>query len=246
MQTLQRTSLLIVVVLLAVTACVIPNVTITDPVAQATILAVTIDASIRGTQAAQPAGHARRAAAATARRFGDRLPRHRRRPSPPTPTHETRHAHDLAHAAGDRQPDAHHAHDQRLGGNQLPLRTRKGVPDRRRAAGGRTGAGAGNDPTANYWYIPNPDSPGEYCWVWGEYATISGFTGNVQMFTPPPTPPPTLTPTPSPGFGVSYEGLVGCSGSWWTRMEIENTGSLTFRSVEFVLIDQDAGHGGHG
>ena len=35
----------------------------------------------------------------------------------------------------------------------------------------------GRDPTGNYWYIPNPDEPGDYCWVWGEYATISGFTG---------------------------------------------------------------------
>jgi len=97
----------------------------------------------------------------------------------------------------------------------------------------------GRDPTGNYWYIPNPDQPGDYCYVWGEYATISGFAGTVQMFTPPPTPLPTFTPTPSPGFDVGYEGLVGCSGSWWTRMGIDNTSTLAFRSVEFVLIDQN-------
>ena len=55
MHTLQRTSLGIAVVFLAISACVIPSVTITDPIAQATIMAATIDAAIRGTQAAQPA-----------------------------------------------------------------------------------------------------------------------------------------------------------------------------------------------
>ena len=54
MQTLQRTSLLIAAVLLAVTACVIPNVTIIDPVAQATIMA----ANHRGGHPANSAGGA--------------------------------------------------------------------------------------------------------------------------------------------------------------------------------------------
>jgi len=29
----------------------------------------------------------------------------------------------------------------------------------------------GRDPTGKYWYIPNPDAKGQFCWVWGEYAT---------------------------------------------------------------------------
>jgi hypothetical protein len=102
---------------------------------------------------------------------------------------------------------------------------------------GETAQVYGRDPTGNYWYIPNPDSPGDFCYVWDEYATFTGFTGSVQMFTPPPTPTPTRTPTPSPDFGGSFEGLVWCTGSWWTEIALENTSSLTFRSIEFLLED---------
>ena len=38
------------------------------------------------------------------------------------------------------------------------------------------------DPTGNYFYIPNPDSPGDYCWVWGEYATISGSLAGIPIY----------------------------------------------------------------
>ena len=31
----------------------------------------------------------------------------------------------------------------------------------------------GRNPTGNYWYIRNPDSSTGFCWVWGEYATLS-------------------------------------------------------------------------
>lgn len=46
-----------------------------------------------------------------------------------------------------------------------------------------------------YWVINNPDASGK-CWLWGYYATISGNTDNLPIYTPPPTPTPTFTPTP--------------------------------------------------
>lgn len=49
----------------------------------------------------------------------------------------------------------------------------------------------------NYWIINNPDSSGT-CWLWGQYATISGNTAGLPEYTPPPTPTPTFTSTPSP------------------------------------------------
>ncbi len=49
----------------------------------------------------------------------------------------------------------------------------------------------------NYWYITNPDQPGEFCYLWGEYATVVGNTEALPQFTPLPSPTPTLTPTPS-------------------------------------------------
>lgn len=49
----------------------------------------------------------------------------------------------------------------------------------------------------NYWYITNPDKPGEFCYLWGEYATVVGETQALPKFTPLPSPTPTNTPTPS-------------------------------------------------
>jgi len=49
----------------------------------------------------------------------------------------------------------------------------------------------------NYWIINNPDAAGT-CWLWGQYATVSGNTAGLPEYTPPPTPTPTFTPTPQP------------------------------------------------
>ena len=48
----------------------------------------------------------------------------------------------------------------------------------------------------NYWIINNPDAAGT-CWLWGQYATVTGNTAGLPEYTPPPTPTPTVTPTPS-------------------------------------------------
>jgi len=93
------------------------------------------------------------------------------------------------------------------------------------------------DPTRMFWYIPNPDSPGDYCWVWGQYATITGGTCLLPVYTPPPTPTPTITATPAPGFDVSFEGLVGCASSWWLQFRIKNTGFIAFTSIGMTIKD---------
>ncbi|GMR09225.1 MAG: hypothetical protein BMS9Abin28_0043 [Anaerolineae bacterium] len=49
----------------------------------------------------------------------------------------------------------------------------------------------------NYWYITNPDQPGKFCYLWGEYATVVGNTEALPEFTPLPSPTATATPTPS-------------------------------------------------
>ena len=102
---------------------------------------------------------------------------------------------------------------------------------------GETAQILARDPTGRYWYIRNPDSSFGYCWVWGEYATISGYTGSLPVYTPPPTPTPTLTPTPSPDFEFSYASLDTCSGSWWVEFKVRNTGSVLFRSAGITVKD---------
>lgn len=104
----------------------------------------------------------------------------------------------------------------------------------------------GRDPTGKYWFIRNPDANSGSCWLWGEYATLTGPFQNLPVFTPPPTPTPTftptftITPTPSPNFTLTYEGLDTCSG-WWLEVRVKNTGSLAFRSMEFIIKDTVTG-----
>ena len=84
-----------------------------------------------------------------------------------------------------------------------------------------------NDP-GNYWYVRLPN--GNFCWLWGEYATLSGNTSALPVYTPPPSP------TPSPDFAASYVGKDTCAG-WWVDIELENTGGIQFKSYSLTLRD---------
>lgn len=44
----------------------------------------------------------------------------------------------------------------------------------------------GRSTAGDYWYVRLPD--GATCWLWGQYATVTGDTGSVPQMTPPPTP----------------------------------------------------------
>jgi len=99
---------------------------------------------------------------------------------------------------------------------------------------GETAEIFGKDPTGKYWYIRNPDDPNSFCWVWGEYAVLSGNTAFVPIFTPPPTP------TPQPSFDVKFAGIDSCVG-WWLEFIVENTGPVAFESIGIAVKDLDAG-----
>jgi len=99
---------------------------------------------------------------------------------------------------------------------------------------GETAQVYGRDPTGRYWFIQNPDSPGNFCWLWGEYATVTGNFAALPVYTPPPTP--TFTPTPLPDIRVSYSGKDTCVG-WWMEFEIRNRSDVTFRSIALTVKD---------
>jgi len=89
----------------------------------------------------------------------------------------------------------------------------------------------GRNPVGNYWYVRNPDSDGDFCWLWGEYATLVGNTLALPVFTPPPTP------TPVPAFKASYSGRESCNSNWWLDIKLENTGGVSFRSISMTFVD---------
>ncbi len=52
----------------------------------------------------------------------------------------------------------------------------------------------------NYWIINNPNGSGT-CWLWGQYATVTGNTLGLPEYAPPPTPTP-QPPAPPKNFDV--------------------------------------------
>ncbi|MBN2386291.1 MAG: hypothetical protein JXB85_04670 [Anaerolineales bacterium] len=86
-------------------------------------------------------------------------------------------------------------------------------------------------PQGTYWYIRNPSNPSAFCWLWGQYATVTGDTSGLPVFTPPPTP------TPAPGFTVSYLGVTSCAPQYAFRFQIQNNGSVTWESIRINITD---------
>ena len=86
------------------------------------------------------------------------------------------------------------------------------------------------DPTNLFWYIHNPDDENEFCWAWGNYATTTGDTENLPVFTPPPSPTPSPTPTPSLDYTPSFSEAVLCVNKWAYVFKITNIGDIPVES----------------
>ena len=92
----------------------------------------------------------------------------------------------------------------------------------------------GREPKGEYWYIRNPDMSDngvEYCWVWGEYATV---TGNLlPLLYMSPAPPSAIN------FNVAYSKLESCNKTWWVDLALENKSGGLFKSIAINLSDAD-------
>ena len=93
----------------------------------------------------------------------------------------------------------------------------------------------GRNANGNYWYIRNPRQPGGFCWLWGEYATVTGNFAALPVFTPPPTP------TPTPNFRAVYVRRERCDNRWWVDLRVRNTGGMVFQSISITMRDLTTG-----
>jgi len=221
MHTIYRTFLLAFVLLLVVAACALPGLPLVDTNAQSTSVAQTLAAIIQATQAAAVTPFTPTSEVATSTVTF-------------TPVYPSQTATGTLTATSIFTPTSLVP----MISVSIPTNCRSGPGKIYDQVGallvGKTVQVYARDPSGMYWYIRNPNSTNEYCWVWGEYATLSGLTSILPMYTPPPTP--TATATPLPSFDSSYSGLVVCTG-WWPEIKIKNTGQVTFKSVGISLKD---------
>ncbi len=93
------------------------------------------------------------------------------------------------------------------------------------------------DPNNQAYYVIEPKHTFTYCWLWGEFATVSGDVASLPVYTPQPLPTPTYTPTVGPDFTVSYIGMQTCGTDYYLRFFIKNNGSKTWQSLQINVTD---------
>ncbi len=99
----------------------------------------------------------------------------------------------------------------------------------------------GRNPEFDSYLVKNPNAPNTTCWLWGQYATLTGNTAGIPVATTNPTPTHTLTPTPDNNFSVSYNNLENCLGSWAFKLFIKNTGGSIWQSISLTGSDSNTG-----
>jgi hypothetical protein len=81
------------------------------------------------------------------------------------------------------------------------------------------------------WVIKFPGTPSLTCWLWGQYATLSGSAAGVPVIDTPPTP------TPTPDFSFSYRFWGVGPGYQCIYFDVTDTGGTTWQSYTLNLLN---------
>ncbi|HSG44764.1 MAG TPA: hypothetical protein VLA72_16575 [Anaerolineales bacterium] len=92
-----------------------------------------------------------------------------------------------------------------------------------------------NDLGAGYIFVKNPDKPEDECYVLTQNLKISGDVYILPSITPPPSP------TAAPYFTASFRKFDTCKGDDYAIFDVQNAGSVAFRSFYLRVTDQKAG-----
>lgn len=91
------------------------------------------------------------------------------------------------------------------------------------------------------WYIRNPNNSSGFCWIYGAFASLTGNSSSIPLFTPMPTPTlaKTSTPTTPPmDFTVTFLKFDVCSGpSYYARYTLYNNSGVTWQSFQATTTD---------
>jgi len=98
---------------------------------------------------------------------------------------------------------------------------------------GQSAQVVGQNTQIGYWIINLP-TVGGTCWLWNQYATVTGNSAGLPVVNPPPSP------TPAGSFKVAYSSYQTCSSGYGIKFQITNDGSLTWESNQVTATDANA------
>jgi hypothetical protein len=103
---------------------------------------------------------------------------------------------------------------------------------------GQTAEVIGRNSSGDTWIIELPSNPSVTCWLWGYYATVTGDTTGLTVFTPPPTP------TAVASFTYQYRNWGVGPGYQCLMFDVTNTGGVPWESYSMSI--HDISHGDTG
>jgi hypothetical protein len=98
---------------------------------------------------------------------------------------------------------------------------------------GETAEAIGRNEAKTYWVIRLPSNTAKTCWLWWEWATLTGNGDALPIIESPPTP----TWSPKPDFTFYYLGLTSCPAPKIVRLQVVNTGNVAWESYRVSIKD---------
>jgi hypothetical protein len=96
---------------------------------------------------------------------------------------------------------------------------------------------AGYYAETNYWLVKAPESKTGECWVWGEYADVTGSYWAVPSVMPPPTATMSLPTAPAVKWEFNCDYVAGQMevSFTWTDNATNETGYRLIRNDQAVI-----------
>jgi len=116
---------------------------------------------------------------------------------------------------------------------------------------GETAEVVGRSVYNDNWIIKLPSDPSSTCWLWAQYATVTGDTSGLKAWNPPPTPtsqvasvPTSGSTSPSPttpkaSFDISFYYFLPGFFNNTICLSIRNTGTVKWESYIAQFEDLD-------
>lgn len=98
---------------------------------------------------------------------------------------------------------------------------------------------AGRSSDNSYWYIANPEQSQQHCWIWGKYATVTGDVSLLPVVTPEPVPAQQID------FTMYRHSFTQC-GTARVALVVVNSGLTTFKSARVQVRDVTANNNIYG